>query len=232
MRWKWILLLAVVGIGCYVNLIYYRPVTSLPANAELIAHMNSYDDVQVQSIVNRIQLDQHHYAVPVLYKTQQRGMSFWKWHNGSWRFVQVTTQKLLHWQLDEEDPATNYMVWHLDSQETLATDFHLIRTRYFLIRHDNEQYYYPRIQLTQALTLSGNGAQPFSDEWVTVLDQVKTTYNKPTFSFFSEGVPETFIFGMSSDEAFENGFGSTYITGEAKSTVSYFMYVNESELER
>lgn len=93
--------------------------------------------------------------------------------------------------------------------------------------------YYPRIQLTHSFLLKGSGALPFPEQWSEIMINVKKSAAPPAnFSFFSEGVPEEFTFWATYDDAFLEGSGSTYVTGEVKSGVSFFMYMDDWQLEQ
>lgn len=232
MRWKWGILLTVVIVGCYVNLIYFKPVTPLPSDAELLAHINGYEEYyQAQKIVDRIELDAHHIVVPVQVTEGKRGLSFWQWEKGKWRLVQYTTQTLLSWQLDERDPSTHYLVWYLADWQQADVRLHLIRERYFSLTGDDEQLYTPRVQLEHSYNLVGSGALPFPEQWNTIRMNTEGPQQPSSFSLFLDYVPVEFTFGITHDDAFHDDGGYTYTTGEAESTLSTLMYINEQELE-
>lgn len=238
-----IVMILMVCAGGYLVYINFKSPTTFFSDKELIEEINRYDHThKAQKIVDKIEVDERHYYVPIQFSNGESGMSFWKWQMGNWQLIHFSNKKLLFWQLDEHDGTTRYILWHhhrLNMQDEKIS-MYLIRERNANMFNDDEHEehrYDPKIQLEHQLQLDSYGMEPLPKAWGSIIQNVEQQNEKYNFingfSMFDTFYQNQFTIRVQVDDFIsfspENGYG--YWTGNADSTIEHPLYIEDIELE-
>ena len=235
MNKKWLLLplfiILVIGIYFY----FLKTPTAFLSEHQLIDEMNDYDSGFIaEKIIEKIEVDSHHYYVPFIANTNEPGMSFWKWNKGKWQLVKIMINNdPIQWQLDKKDHTTNYIVWHVPLR-TSAIKLYGIRERNLHWSSNDEHYYIPRIQLSHDIASSKSyGIEKIPQHWGVLMNDV-TSYQIPALFDWMSSTENTVMIYMDSPEdhfGLKDSPSSSFYTGNADSTFSYIMYIDGYRLE-
>lgn len=219
------------GAGVYLLYLNIKAPTTFYSDEELIEEINRYDYTRkAQTIVDKIEVDERHYYVPIQFSNGYSGMSFWKWKMGKWQLVQFSTEKILSWQLDEQDGATRYIVWHSQNMQDVDLSMYLMRERSYSIYYDDHRYD-PKIQLEHQLQVNSYGIEPLPKEWRSIIRNIEQPNEKIFFD--KHFTMEVNIWVQVADTifTFSPEYHNGYWTGNADSTFEYPLYIEDIELE-
>lgn len=235
MNKKWLLLpliiISVIGIYFY----FLKPPTAFLTEQQLIDEMNDYDSGFIaEKIIEKIEVDSHHYYVPFIVDTNEPGMSFWKWSKGKWQLVKfMINNDPIQWQLDKKDQSTNYIVWHVPLR-TSAIKLYGIRERNLHWSSNGGHYYIPRIQLSHEIANSNTyGIEKLPQHWGVLMNDI-TGEQMPTIFDWMSPMQNTMTIHMDYPEdlfGLKDNSSSSFYTGNADSTFHHIMYINESRIE-
>lgn len=242
--WIWISLISVLfAVFLWWN---YSPPAAFPDNRELLKEMNSsLEEYGARDKVDRIQkvihADSRHVAVPFVSEDGDYGMSFWIWVKRKWEMTSLESSgEPRMWMIDYADPSSYFLTWNIDPESAAEKlTAHMIRRRDYGVA-DYKHYYFPRIQLSNEITLAKEsfGAMPLPATWQEVLNssiQLEDIGTSPWFnSYSSQAMQFEFVWNVLDDKGksvsqevlFES---SNYSYGA--SNVQIMMRIEENELE-
>jgi len=154
---------------------------------QLIDKINDvFPQAQAKVIQDTIKLDDKHIVVPFISENDDYGLSYWVWKHYSWKLVYVSTRGLPElWKLGN-DPSTYHIVWNLHPDSNVdSLHFYMERHRGYRVSRGIEHYYYPKIQLDEAVSLEGKtyGSMKLWDDWSATIRELTNNQIKKPISF-------------------------------------------------
>ena len=234
---KWLAMLIVVAVA--TGIIYYLYFTKPEAFLEkqqIIDEINAFDhNVKINTIEDRVQLDDYNYFVPFITDDGQPGVSYYRWARAKWQLIKFEKSETVVWQLDDKDPSTKYIIWHYPKDTVDYMELYLMKNRSYMIS-DNEHHYEPKIQLVEKIEGTGNyGALKVSEDFATVMQAVNLPIRNQIDLFGMFYSYETYNLGMNlfkDNEVIHLESGSNgYWTGNVEAKFDFLLTVGESQLE-
>lgn len=238
--WFFVGLIMIVA-GGLASWYYLSPPVSFPDKEEVSnIMMSSYPNINISEIQDTIFLDEEHVFAPFITKTDNRGISLWKWKNHDWQLTGVSTGSMPYiWKIEPNVPSTYHIFWNFHPDNDLDhLTFYLMEERGYLIS-EGIHHYQPGIQLdfkTGPGMLSPYGYSSIPDEWQTfIISENKQLESLKPNPFFSEFFPPPqYYFGWNSTAndglvvypAFPDGNGF----GSGDSTIEPIRFLEKNEV--
>ncbi|WP_409305069.1 hypothetical protein [Peribacillus sp. SCS-155] len=179
---------------------YFSGSASFPAERQLIDHINTYfPESSVDQIQETVNVDERHVFVPFITKDQKYGGSNWEWKKHQWECTAIETKGNPYiWKIDENDPASFYLVWNGNPSHELGYMKLFMKRKAGYSVSDGKENYIPNIQMEAGINIREKsfGVQKLPASWAhTLTSHIKMGSAAQPFSLFKDNGFQQFQFG-------------------------------------
>jgi hypothetical protein len=221
---------------------YFSKPEDFPKDKQLLEEINAvFPEAAPETIQAKINIDERHKLVPFITKENTYGLSYWVWDKHKWKPASIDNAgEPRIWKIKRRDVSSYHIVWNIHHDDKVSTmKLYLLKDRQYLFQ-DGENYYFPRIQLEQKVSLQNQsyGVMKLPSEWASVVDSLgkMEAGNQWGLGFNNEFPARSLSFGWTPyNDANEETFPKKSVNGDSFSDGDEFIdivpFVNKADLQ-